>query len=251
MAAWRSARRVFVDGAGLVNVFLDTEVSFATLTGSWQDERMLCFRNAYAFPHAVLTVHVAGRVREDVPWLRKLYKLRELGCFQPDFSLVTACVACCYGDASYPLEPAPQSGLEALRERGREQRSRLQQRYSAEEEARHKVLYAAEAAEGDPKNYWTTERTLHSWVHTAIFVALNAASLYGASDPATKAGGAAIAGCAILLALYATGRWLWRSRSLASERQALSAFVDRVAPVVAVSLVVLLTAVSVGARIAQ
>ena len=250
VAASRFDRRVLVDSEGLVNVIVDTAVSFATLTGSWQDERLLAFRNAYAFPHAVVTVHVAGRVREDLPWLKKMYRLRELAHLAPHFHVMTACVACCYGDASYPFELVENSAVAALKERGREQRNLLKS-YSAEEEAKQKVLFTAETALVDPKNYWTTERTLHSWVHTAIFVALNAASLYGATDPATKVGGAAIAGCAILLALYATGRWLWRSRSLASEQQALTAFVDRVAPVVAVLLVVLLTAVSVGTRIAQ
>jgi uncharacterized membrane protein YidH (DUF202 family) len=251
VAAARFSRRVFVDREGLVNVFVDTQMSFATLTGSWQDDRMLCFRNAYAFPHAVVTVHIGGRVREDLPWLKKMYKLRELAYFQPDFSVVTACVACCYGDASYPLEPVETSGVEALKERGREQRAQESKSYSAEEKAARRVLFTRDEAESDPKNFWTTERTLHSWVHTAIFVALNAASLYGSSNAVTKAGGVAVAVCAILLALYAVARWLWRSRSLASERQALSAFVDRVAPIVAVSLVVFLTAVSVGARIAQ
>ncbi len=103
----------------------------------------------------------------------------------------------------------------------------------------------------DPKNYWTAERTLHSWLHTSIFLALNSASLYGATSLPMKIGGVVVAGAAICLALYALVRWVWRSRSLRSSNQSLDAFVDRVAPVFAVVLVVVLLATSVGARVAE
>ncbi len=192
-------------------------------------------------------------MREEVAWLKKLYKAQELSCYQPDFSAVTACVACCYGDVSYPMIPVPRSALEALKERAREQRDLQKQakNYSAEEQASNKVLFTSTEAVVDPKNYWTAERTLHSWLHTSVFLSLNASSLITAASLTVKVGGVVVAAAAICLALYALVRWIWRSRSLRSSRQSLDAFVDRVAPIFAVVLVVVLLATTIAARIAE
>jgi hypothetical protein len=189
-------RQVFVDQEKSCVVTVDMEMTFFALEGSWQPSQLLACKSVASFPHVLVTVHALGHT--SALWKRMYKKVPELHFYHPSFNVVTACVACCYGDESYRFEPcAGVSPLPALKLRQREEKER------AGDEQQHLVSSLSQTGRVDPKNFWSAERTLHSWLHACVFLGLSARSLHKAS----ALGSTLLSAAAIALALYAVMRW--------------------------------------------
>ena len=204
-------------------ITVDSSVMFFALNGVWQPVHLShgC-KKLGKFENLVVTVHMLS---ESPPaWLSKLYKLPELQFYHPSFNCVTACVAFCYGDESYKFQLEGSSALASLKKRKKEFLNR-----------------SSLAADGhsDPKNFWSAERTLHSWLHASVFLALSSQSLQQTS----KIGAICLSVAAIALALYSVARWSWRNHSL--KRGVFGAFVDRIAPMAVAMVIVAFLVASV------
>jgi hypothetical protein len=210
-------RQVFVDNVECVRVAVavDSCMSFFALSRTWQADQLNRCKNVQLFPHSVVTVHVL--LDDDIPsCLKKVLKLPELEPhFNPCFSSMLACVAFCYGGQDTYLVDHKQSKLTAL---------------SVLKERRRQ-----KAEDGqDPKLFWSVERTLHSWLGGAVFLALSAQTLRNSS----RLGGIFLSGAAIVIALYAVGRWSWRNFSI-KKGGPTRAFADRIAPVAIACLILM------------
>lgn len=233
---------------GSVMITLYSNVSFAPITRQVHNYSldMVDASEFMCFPGAFFSIRIRGG---DMPpkWLKDVMMWPDLH-YCPEGSISTVAVAHVHGDRKNQLWQHSGVALEQRMAEIKKLRKthKKQQSVQQEQENSGKAQWVNKEFSKDPKSFMTNERTLFAWLGTCTFLALSGISLLSmGSDSGFQAGGLMSLGAAMVLAIYALFRWIWRTLELRRARlrdtkPQLAPFVDHLGPLLAIGLCVVM-----------